>query len=120
MKHEEAVAFAEQWAKDWNAHDVEAVLALFAEDAVFTSPLAERLFPGSGGVISGKDALRQYWTEGVRRAPALYFYVTGVYAGTDTIVIRFRNEQGAERCEVLTFAGGLVRTGHGTYDATSA
>jgi hypothetical protein len=119
MKHEEAVAFAEQWAKDWNAHDVEAVLAHFADDAVFTSPLAERLVPGSGGVISGKDALRQYWTEGVRRGPGLYFYVTGVYAGTDAIVIRFRNEMGADRCEVLTFAGGLVRSGHGMYDATS-
>jgi hypothetical protein len=44
--------------------------------------------------------------------------VAGVYAGTDTIVIRFRNEQGVDRCEVLTFAGGLVRTGHGTYEAT--
>jgi hypothetical protein len=118
MKHEEAVAFAEQWAKDWNAHDVEAVLAHFADDAVFTSPLAERLFPESGGVISGKDALRRYWTEGIRRGPGLHFYVAAVYAGTDTMVIRFRNELGADRCEVLTFADGLVRTGHGTYDAT--
>jgi len=119
MNHEEAVAFAEQWAKDWNAHDVEAVLTHFADDAVFTSPLAERLFPESGGVISGKEALRRYWTEGVSRSPGLYFYVTAVYAGTDTMVIRFRNEMGADRCEVLTFADGLVRTGHGTYDATS-
>jgi hypothetical protein len=119
MKHEEAVAFAEQWAKDWNAHDVEAVLTHFADDIVFTSPLADRLFPESGGVISGKDALRRYWTEGVKRSPGMYFYVTGVYAGVDTIVIRFRNEEGAERCEVLTFGGGVVRAGHGTYDATS-
>jgi hypothetical protein len=44
--------------------------------------------------------------------------VAGVYAGTGTIVIRFRNEQGVDRCEVLHFAGGLVRTGHGTYEAT--
>jgi hypothetical protein len=33
-------------------------------------------------------------------------------------VIRFRNEQGADRCEVLTFDDGLVRMGHGTYPVT--
>ena len=36
MNHDEAAAFAEQWAKDWNNHDVEAVLAHFADDVVFT------------------------------------------------------------------------------------
>jgi hypothetical protein len=95
------------------------VLAHFADDAVFTSPLAERLFPESGGVLGGKDALRRYWTEGVRRGPGLHFELLDVYAGTDTIVIRFRNEHGVDRCEVLTFAGGLVRTGHGTNLAAS-
>jgi hypothetical protein len=112
---EEALAFAKRWVKEWNDHDIEAVLTHFADDVVFTSPLAERLFPQSGGVISGKDALRQYWAEGVRRAPGLRFELLGVYAGTGTIVIRFRTEQGLDRCEVLTFDGGLVRTGHGTY-----
>ena len=95
------------------------MLTHFADDVVFTSPVAERLFPESGGVISGKDALRRYWNEGVRRRPGLHFELLGVYAGVDTIVIRYRNEQGADRCEVLTFEGGLVRTGHGADPATS-
>jgi hypothetical protein len=116
---EEAVAFAQQWVKDWNSHDVEAVLAHFHENAVFTSPVARLLFPESDGVIRGKDGLREYWAEGVRRNPALRFELAAVYAGTDTVVIRFRNEQGTDRCEVLTFDGGLVRTGHGTFDATT-
>jgi hypothetical protein len=119
VNHEEALAFAERWVRDWNDHDIEAVLAHFADDAVFTSPLAERLFPESGGVISGKDDLRRYWSEGIRRGPGLRFELLGVYAGIDTVVIRFRNEQGVDRCEVLTFEGELVRMGHGTYPATS-
>jgi hypothetical protein len=117
VTHDEAAAFAEQWVKDWNTHDVEAVLRHFTDDVVFTSPLAARLFPQSGGAVHGKDALRGYWAEGVSRNPALRFELLGVYAGVDTIAIRYRNEQGAERCEVLTFADGLVRTGHGTYAA---
>ena len=114
MNQDDSSAFAERWVKDWNDHDIEAVLTHFAEDAVFTSPLAERLFPESGGVLRGKAALRQYWTEGLKQGPGLHFELLGVYAGTDTIVIRFRNERGADRCEVLTFEDGLVRTGHGT------
>jgi len=45
MNHKEALAFAERWVKNWNDHDIEAVLTHFADDAVFTSPLAGRLFP---------------------------------------------------------------------------
>lgn len=114
MNQIDAVAFAERWLKDWNDHDIEAVLTHFADDAVFTSPLAQRLFPESGGVLRGKDALRRYWAEGLRQGPGLRFELLGVYAGIDTIVIRFRNERGADRCEVLTFEEGLVRAGHGT------
>ena len=115
MNHDEAAAFAEQWAKDWNDHDVEAVLRHFADDVVFTSPLAGELFPESGGVIRGKEGLRAYWSEGVRRNPGLRFEVLASYAGVDTVVIRFRTERGADCCEVLTFRDGLVGTGHGTY-----
>lgn len=34
--------FVGQWVKDWNAHDVDAVVSPFADD-VFTSPIAARL-----------------------------------------------------------------------------
>jgi ketosteroid isomerase-like protein len=119
VNHSEAMAFAERWVQAWNDHDVEAVLAHFADDAVFTSPVATRIFPDSGGVVRGKDALRQYWTAGVQGNPALRFELLGVYAGVDTLVIRFRNEQGADRLEVLTFDGDLVRTGHGTFLASA-
>ncbi len=62
MPTPEPDAFAEQWVQAWNAHDVEAVLAHFADDVVFTSPVAARVLPETGGVVRGKDALRDYWT----------------------------------------------------------
>ena len=42
--------------------DVEAVLAHFHDDVVFSSPIAARLLPDSLGVVRGKEALRHYWT----------------------------------------------------------
>jgi hypothetical protein len=114
MDQTEARAFAEQWVSDWNAHDVDALLEHFTDDVVFTSPMAVRLL-GGDGVIRGKEALRKYWSEGVRLIPDLHFEVVGVYVGIATVVINYRNQAGGLVNEVLTFNGGLVSEGHGTY-----
>ena len=110
----EARAFTEQWVKDWNAHDVDALLAHFTDDVVFTSPTAVRLL-GGDGVIRGKEALRKYWSEGIRLIPDLHFEVVGLYVGISTVVINYRNQAGGLVSEVLTFDGALVSEGHGTY-----
>ena len=58
MDHAEARAFAEQWVRDWNAHDIDALLKHFTDDIVFTSPVAARLF-GGDGVVRGKGTAAQ-------------------------------------------------------------
>lgn len=60
--------FADGWVAAWNAHDLERVLTHFADDVVFTSPVAARLLDGDG-VIRGKPALREYWREGCGASP---------------------------------------------------
>jgi hypothetical protein len=108
-------AFADEWVRAWNAHDIEAVLAHFHDDVVFTSPVADRVIPDTGGVVRGKDAVRRYWTTALATLPDLHFEVVGVYRGQSTLVINYRNERGGLVNEVLIFEGGLVREGHGTY-----
>jgi ketosteroid isomerase-like protein len=118
-----ADSFARSWLRAWNSHDLDAILDHFADDAVFTSPIAAQLIPSSGGVLHGKDAIRAYWAEGLRRIPDLRFNVEAVYTGVDTLVINYRNHLGALVCEVLRLADGLVVRGDGTYlsdDAASA
>lgn len=107
--------FAQRWVDSWNDHDVEAVLAHFHEDVVFTSPVAERVVPGSRGVVRGKQALREYWTRALAQLPDLHFEIVGVYQGVSTVVINYRNHRGQLVNEVLIFDGDLVREGHGTY-----
>jgi hypothetical protein len=114
VDHVEAEAFAQRWVKDWNAHDVEALLEHFADDVVFTSPMAIRLL-GGDGMIRGKEALRAYWSEGIRLIPDLRFEIVALYAGLSTLVINYRNQAGGVVSEVLTFEHGLVTQGHGTY-----
>lgn len=112
---EEAEAFVGHWLNAWNSHDLEAILAHFHDEVIFTSPLAARLVPESEGVIRGKAALRSYWAVALSRVPALHFTLTGICTGHDLIVIQFRNEQGQNRAEILRLRDGLAFEGHGTY-----
>lgn len=107
--------FAEAWVRAWNAHDVEAVLAHFHDDVVFTSPVAARLLPDSRGVVRGKDALRDYWVRALKTLSDLHFDVVATYAGESVLVVNYRNQRGQLVNEVLHFDGDLVREGHGTY-----
>jgi hypothetical protein len=123
MDQSTAVDFAGRWAAAWNSHDVDAVLAHFADDVVFTSPVAAQVVPETAGVLRGKAALRAYWSAALARVPDLHFEVVGTYAGIEHLVINYRNHVGGLVCEVLRFDGSLVAEGHGTYlsdDAAAA
>jgi ketosteroid isomerase-like protein len=108
-------AFARTWADEWNSRDLDAIISHYSPDVVFRSPVAARLMPGSDGIVRGIDALRDYWAKGFAAYPALRFAVLEVFAGTDTLVIRYGTDHGDVRAEVLTFADGLVVEGRGTY-----
>lgn len=116
----DASAFSRQWVRAWNDHDVEAVLAHFHDDVLFSSPVAAEMFPETGGVIRGKPALRHYWSGALERLTDLHFVVEAVYRGIDTVVINYRNQNGGLVNEVLRFGDdGLVVEGHGTYLVTT-
>jgi len=115
MEHADAQKFADRWVADWNSHDVERILEHFADDVVFTSPVAQSLL-GGDGVVRGKAALRDYWTFALTKVPDLHFEVLGVYVGVHTLVINYRNQLDRLVCEVLTLnRNGVVTEGHGTY-----
>jgi uncharacterized protein (TIGR02246 family) len=69
-------AFAAQWIANWNARDAEAVLAHFADDCVFESPIAQTI-TGEAKLI-GKDKLRAYWQAALARIPSLHFMLDDV------------------------------------------
>jgi len=108
-------AFAEAWLKAWNRRDVDAVLAHFHDDVVFTSPVAAQVMPDSEGVVRGKAALREYWCAALKNMPFLRFELVAIYQGESVLVINYRNHSGALVNEVLEFEGDRVRRGHGTY-----
>lgn len=94
-------ALAQEWVAAWNAHDLERVLALYAEDASMASPYIRSMGLSKTGRLHGKSALRGYWGRALPNHPDLHFDLKGVFAGPDSVVIRYCNDRGADVCEYL-------------------
>ena len=117
MTHDEALAWAQQWIEQWNRRDVEAVLAHFADDVEFCSPLVVSVTGEPSGIVRGTDALRDYWIRALAERPKLHFELDDVTVGVATIAIHYRS-QGRRATEVAVFdADGKVARGWGLYGA---
>jgi ketosteroid isomerase-like protein len=65
---------ARRWEKALSEHDAEALLALYAPDAVIETPLAPHILDTESGVVRGHDELRPFFHKVVGRTPALRHY----------------------------------------------
>lgn len=68
-----AARLVRRWEAEWDARDLEAVLAGYHDRVVFTSRYAATLVQDSDGVLSGKPALRVYWAAGLAALPHVRF-----------------------------------------------
>ena len=101
-----ARAFAHDWIDAWNAHDLDRILAHYADEVQLTSPIARRFGDGSG-VIRGKSALGEYFRQGLQTYPDLRFDFLDVLWGLETIVMRYVNSvSGGPSAEVMLFNKG--------------
>jgi len=91
--------FADEWLDAWNAHDLERILAHWADACVFTSPLALKLM--GDATVRGKPALRAYWARGLQANPALRFGDLALFVGHDSLVLHYRNHRGQSCAEWL-------------------
>lgn len=118
---DEAETWARDWIAAWNAHDLAAVLARFADDVEFRSPKAAAIT--GRGTVRGKPALEAYWRAALAQVGALHFVFDCANwdPATQTLVIRYIAELGAQRllaAEILDLdAQGRARRGTALYGA---
>lgn len=122
LSRETLGAHARDWLAAWNAHDIEAVLAPFAEDARFVSPMAAELTGNAR--IEGRAALRRYWTGALARLPDLRFepVATVIDMPAQTLSVLYRAHAGGrlrDACEVMQFRDGRQILGRAYYGATT-
>ena len=89
------------WIAAWNAHDLERVLALYAEDFEMTSDKIPALGFDASGTLHGKESVRAYWSKALTMIPNLRFELIDTYVSPDSIVVFYQNERGSRICEYL-------------------
>lgn len=105
-------ALGRDWIAAWNTHDLDRVLALYAEDSEMTSDKIPLLGFDPSGTLRGKARIREYWSLALQRLPDLHFELIDVYVSPDSLVVFYRNERGHKICEYLRLdADGKIRQG---------
>jgi ketosteroid isomerase-like protein len=112
----EPEAYSLEWVAAWNRADVEAVLAHYADDVVFVSPLAATVT--GDPEVHGKAELRAYWTTALRSlsSPPQFRYESFVWDDENRFLLIAYISTGPGRtvrkCELLHFRpDGLIDRG---------
>jgi hypothetical protein len=109
ISHEQADRFATEWIDAWNAHDLDAIVAHYAEDVSFVSPFVAALTGDESARIEGRAALREYFRLGLEAYPDLHFDLFTALPGASSIALHYRSVGGRLSIETMELdADGLV------------
>lgn len=83
------VGVARAWLAAFNARDLDALLALYADDAVHVSPKLRERRPETGGQVVGKAAMRGWWQDAFARLPDLRYEERRVTAEGQSVFLEY-------------------------------
>lgn len=105
----------EQWHRYARARDVAALADLYAQDAVFESPLVPAILDQDSGVLRGRPEILRFLQEGTKRRPndLVRWYRTGHYfTSGDTLVWEYPRQtpdgQQIDILEVMQITEGKI------------
>lgn len=111
--------FARLYYDAWNKRDVEAIVALYADDIEFSSPYITALGFSADGIILGKPMLRSYVQRALERAPQLTFTPEALFVGARGHTLIYRNHRGERTAEVHEMdEEGLIVRADATYETS--
>jgi len=93
--------FAKDWIGAWNSHQIEAILAHYAEEVEFTSPFIVRLLNQPSGTIHGLADLRTYFLKGLSAYPDLRFELIKVLEGVNSVTLYYHSVKNLMSAEVI-------------------
>lgn len=104
---------ARAWLRAFNAHDVDALVALYADDATHTSPKIRARHPETGGKLVGRTAIAAWWRDAIQRLPGLRYEDFSLTADDARVFIEYWRHAPGEApmpvAEVFDVRDGLVR-----------
>jgi len=102
---------AADWIAAWNSHDIDRILALYADNAEMASPKIVTYGASPDGILRGKEKLRKYWSNALEKQPSLHFSLDQVFASPDSVVLLYTDHRDHHVCEYLQYgkAGEIIR-----------
>jgi SnoaL-like domain/Rho termination factor, N-terminal domain len=98
---------ADRWLEAWNSHDLDAIVACYAEDVDFAIPAV--LGDAEAGSFQGREELRTHFRHGLELAPNLTVTEESLLIGPSGFAILYRREDGHRAIEAVELDGsGLV------------
>lgn len=112
MSTTSTISIAQSWFDAFNQHDLEKLLALYADHAQHYSPKLKLRQPETQGLITGKDALRSWWQDSFERLPSLRYEPTRFIADDERVFMEYTRYVDGEDSmtvgEVLEIKDGLI------------
>jgi ketosteroid isomerase-like protein len=102
---EAAAALAASWVADWNAHDLDAVLAHYSHDFEMISPYIVHLTGEPSGTLRGKAAVGAYWRKALEKFPDLKFEPLHVLRAPGSVTLVYRSNRSGLAAEVFSING---------------
>lgn len=112
MPNKANLKIAQLWFEAFNEHNLEKLLALYADDAQHYSPKLKLRQPETNGLISGKNALCGWWKDSFERLPTLKYTPTHYIADDTSIFMEYtrqvQDEEDMTVGEVLVIKNGQI------------
>jgi limonene-1,2-epoxide hydrolase len=89
MSADDNRAIARAWLAAFNAHDLDALVGLYAEDAVHTSPKLRARHPETEGKITGKPALDSWWRDAFARLPSIRYEAASITSDDSRVFLEY-------------------------------
>ena len=103
---------ATKWFAAFNAHDLEALLSLYHDQAEHYSPKLKVRMPETNGMVRGKVEMRAWWRDAFDRSPTLHYVVLKLMANEEQVFMEYiRHASGEEDLrvgEVLVIENGSI------------
>ncbi|MGH7340759.1 MAG: YybH family protein [Candidatus Rokuibacteriota bacterium] len=101
LEEGQARELADHWVKAWNSHDLDRIMAHYADDVVLISPVAARILGDPSGRVVGKAALRAYFQRALDVYPSLTFDLVDLMWGLESVVLYYVNQKGSKTGEYM-------------------
>lgn len=92
---------AEQWIGDWNARDLDRIMAHYAADVEFEANTVIRRWQKPDGKLRGLAELRDHFRLGLELSPHLHFHLEDVFWAPSGYALLYRRENNNRVLDVV-------------------